>query len=1001
MTQQRTRFILAVGVLSLLLLPGLAVAQQIGGTVTDTTGGVLPGVTVEVRSPAIIESVRTAITDGNGQYLVIALETGTYAVTYSLPGFGTLVREGIELSFGFTANVDVQLSVGDIQETVTVSGASPVVDIQNVDQRAVMDREIIDSIPSGKSISAYGLLVPGMMAAQGYGSSLQQDAGGLSAQIMQRMSIHGGNAEDQMVNINGMDVAEPHTQGGDMGFFPAENMEEMAFNYSGNSAEYETGGVSVNMIPREGANSFSGAVYTAFSFPELLADNLDDDLRSRGLDSATVLDENWTVNPSFGGPLVQDRVWFFLTHSSRVADLASSGLFFSLDPSTFVYEPDPSRPGVDETTAREQSINLTIQATSRDKLKAYWTNSSTDRPHYLQGRALGALFVVPEAAVNNTVRTNVYQLSWTRPHTNRLLFEAGVSHMPLGYDLPHAPDAFLGVPGVFEVAPLRASRNSSSWLSGTDIYLSPKNVNFYRGAVSYVTGSHNLKVGASFNQQRTSTNGESEFWTRLWSAGGNPFRATFYGGLGQRDTASSFGIYAQEQWTLDRLTVNAGVRFDSTRTGYPDLDRPTNIWVPDPFLIEGDTVASWKDFQPRLGVAYDLRGDGRTALKFSASRYGSRDSTDWAQSVNPAGSNRAMNRSWGDGRGCLDPSVCIPGDGLVQGDPRNPEPNGELTSANTNLAFGLPRITTFHDPDWAFGWGNRESNWEFSGSIQQELMPGVSLDVAYFRRAWINRSVVDNRALGGDDFEIGTITVPSDSRLPDGGGGTLSFYDLKPGSVRVPDDLTVLADNFGGESETWNGFDVTVDARIEDVLLQGGISTGRVSRNYCDLQAALPEALPSRGSVAGNNPGDTTLVEHCDRAENWLTQVKLIGSYTFPYDIQVAATLQNQPGPERAATVLFTETSLGRPLVLNPGGVNLNLIRPGSSYGERFNQLDLRFTKIINVGGGARFRAMFDLYNVLNANAVMAEQPAFGADWLAPVVIMPGRLAKFAFQLDF
>ena len=1001
MTQQRTRFILAVGVLSLLLLPGLAVAQQIGGTVTDTTGGVLPGVTVEVRSPAIIESVRTAITDGNGQYLVIALEPGTYAVTYSLPGFGTLVREGIELSFGFTANVDVQLSVGDIQETVTVSGASPVVDIQNVDQRAVMDREIIDSIPSGKSISAYGLLVPGMMAAQGYGSSLQQDAGGLSAQIMQRMSIHGGNAEDQMVNINGMDVAEPHTQGGDMGFFPAENMEEMAFNYSGNSAEYETGGVSVNMIPREGANSFSGAAYTAFSFPELLADNLDDDLRSRGLDSATVLDENWTVNPSFGGPLVQDRVWFFLTHSSRVADLASSGLFFSLDPSTFVYEPDPSRPGVDETTAREQSINLTIQATSRDKLKAYWTNSSTDRPHYLQGRALGALFVVPEAAVNNTVRTNVYQLSWTRPHTNRLLFEAGVSHMPLGYDLPHAPDAFLGVPGVFEVAPLRASRNSSSWLSGTDVYLSPKNVNFYRGAVSYVTGSHNLKVGASFNQQRTSTNGESEFWTRLWSAGGNPFRATFYGGLGQRDTASSVGIYAQEQWTLDRLTVNAGVRFDSTRTGYPDLDRPTNIWVPDPFLIEGDTVASWKDFQPRLGVAYDLRGDGRTALKFSASRYGSRDSTDWAQSVNPAGSNRAMNRSWGDGRGCLDPSVCIPGDGLVQGDPRNPEPNGELTSANTNLAFGLPRITTFHDPDWAFGWGNRESNWEFSGSIQQELTPGVSLDVAYFRRAWINRSVVDNRALGADDFEIGTITVPSDSRLPDGGGGTLSFYDLKPGSVRVPDDLTVLADNFGGESETWNGFDVTVDARIEDVLLQGGMSTGRVSRNYCDLQAALPEALPSRGSVAGNNPGDTALVEHCDRAENWLTQVKLIGSYTFPYDIQVAATLQNQPGPERAATVLFTETSLGRPLVLNPGGVNLNLIRPGSSYGERFNQLDLRFTKIINVGGGARFRAMFDLYNVLNANAVMAEQPAFGANWLAPVVIMPGRLAKFAFQLDF
>ena len=196
--------------------------------------------------------------------------------------------------------------------------------------------------------------------------------------------------------------------------------------------------MSINMIPREGSNAFSGTVNTAFSFPALLADNLDDDLRSRGLESATELEENWAVSPSVGGPIVEDRIWFFATHSSRVADLVASGLFHAVDPSAFVYEPDLSRPGVDQATAREQSINLTIQATQKDKLKAYWSNSSTDRPRYLQGRALGALFVTPEAAVNNQVRTNVYQLNWVRPHTNRLLFEAGVSHLPFGYDLPHA-----------------------------------------------------------------------------------------------------------------------------------------------------------------------------------------------------------------------------------------------------------------------------------------------------------------------------------------------------------------------------------------------------------------------------------------------------------------------------------------------------------------------------------------------------------------------------------
>ena len=268
-----------------------------------------------------------------------------------------------------------------------------------------------------------------------------------------------------------------------------------------------------------------------------------------------------------------------------------------------------------------------------------------------------------------------------------------------------------------------------------------------------------------------------------------------------------------------------------------------------------------------------------------------------------------------------------------------------------------------------------------------------------FRRARGFLQVVDDRALSTGDFELGTVNVPSDSRLPGGGGGTLSFYDQRPGTLAVPDALTVRAGDFGGETETWNGFDVTVDARIEGILLQGGLSTGRTSRNYCDLQGALPEALPTR-AAGGTFGTDTMVLEHCDRNENWLTQVKLIGSYTFPYDIQVSATLQNQNGPERAARFTFTESSLGRPFVLHAGGVELNMIEPGTVFGERFNQLDVRFTKILNFGG-ARLRAMLDLFNVMNANAVMAEDSAFGPSWLAPVVIMPGRLAKFGFQLDF
>ena len=279
----------------------------------------------------------------------------------------------------------------------------------------------------------------------------------------------------------------------------------------------------------------------------------------------------------------------------------------------------------------------------------------------------------------------------------------------------------------------------------------------------------------------------------------------------------------------------------------------------------------------------------------------------------------------------------------------------------------------------------------------------MSLDFGYFRRAWINHSTLDDRAVGTDDFEIGTVTVPTDPRLPDGGGGTLSFYDVRPGSVRVPDEIRTHADNFGGESEVWNGFDFTVNARVENLLLQGGLSTGRVSHDFCDIQNALPETLQGGGIPQRADFGDTGVLEHCNRNENWLTQVKFLGSYTLPYDVQIAATLQNQPGPERAAEVRYTaaDTSLGRPMTYFPSAVTLNVIEPGSSYGERFNQLDLRLTKIFNLGGTARFRAMFDIFNVFNANAITLEQPGFGPSWLNPQAIMPGRLGKFAFQIEF
>ncbi|MCY4600717.1 MAG: TonB-dependent receptor [Acidobacteria bacterium] len=1017
----------------LLLIPGIAGAQQIGGTVTDTTGGVLPGVTVEARSDALIEGVRSAITDGNGQYLIVALAVGDYDVTYSLPGFGTVVREGVELSSGFTANIDIQLSVGDIAETITVSGATPVVDIQNVEQRQIMDREVIDSIPTGKSFQSYALLVPGMGGYDGYLTGLAQDQGGISGQTLQRLAIHGGNQEDQQLEINGMDVGDSLTQGANYSVFPDSNFEELAFNYSASPAEIESGGVRINMIPREGRNDFSGHVFTTFSFQALNADNIagDSDLLAQNPSlTPTLIDEVWTINPVVGGPLVRDRVWFFATHTSQKADTIAGGVFYQtpeavLDANNWGRVEDLSNPAIDATTIREQSVNFTIQASDRDKFKLYWTNSSTDQPHLLQGRTLASIAISPEASIGGEIRTNTYQATWTRPHTNRLLFEAGVSMLPVRYKLHDVAEANLDVPGIVFVPGPWATRNMAGWFRGAQERNSPKHTNMIRASVSYVTGSHNLKFGMSGLWLGENTiNSNYHQWYSALAVGPRPVRATFHAPAWQINRARNMGIYAQEQWTLDRLTINAGIRYDYEQSSWPDQTTPgAGTWFAgeQDLVLPGQTANGWRDLQPRLGLAWDVRGDGRTAVKFGAHRYGKRNSTDIANLLNPGLNNIRMDRTWLDGAtGCIpsagpgpnnggltgwDGSTCIPGDGLVQGNPLINEPNGELISPNAALFFGQPIQTTFFDQDWAHGWGNRPSNWEITASIQQQIADGLSLDVGYFRRSWINFFVEDDRALSPGDYEEFSVDIPAGLRalnpdLP----ASIMLYDQRPETIQRPDTIFLGADNFGGQSQSWQGFDITVDGRLDNLLIQGGVSSGATSTDRCNILSALPEIQFNARAFTGAGTSQT----YCDAQHNWLTQVKFLGSYTLPYDIQVAATLQNQPGPERLAEVAYSGDTLvnGRPYTQG-GTVEVNVIPPGSWFGDRFNQFDLRLTKIFRMAGGTQFRAMFDLFNLFNANAVTREAPGWGgatgtgAGYLVPQVTMAGRLAKFAFQLDF
>jgi hypothetical protein len=322
----------------------------------------------------------------------------------------------------------------------------------------------------------------------------------------------------------------------------------------------------------------------------------------------------------------------------------------------------------------------------------------------------------------------------------------------------------------------------------------------------------------------------------------------------------------------------------------------------------------------------------------------------------------------------------------------NPLPNGEC-AIMSNTGFGQPQPSTAYDPRAITGWSNRPYQWEFSTSVQQELAARVSANVGFFRRVYGNFTVTKNRAVSAADFSPFTVTAPSDARLPSGGGYVIpELYDLNPPKVGLVDNYFTLAGDYGTQIEHWNGVDVTVNARLQQgVTLQGGLSSGRTVTDNCEVLALVPEAGPT------GRP-------YCHVQTNFLTQVKLLGSYTVPrVDVQIAGTFQSLPGPQILANYVAPNAavapSLGRPLSGGAANVTVNLVPPGTMYGERLNQLDLRFSKILR-WRATRTAVNLDFYNALNSSAVLSQNNNF-ATWQVPQSILLARFAKFSVQFDF
>jgi len=290
------------------MAPSAAFAQaSIAGTVRDSSGAVLPGATVEAASPTLIEKVRSAVTDGTGQYKIENLRPGTYAVTFTLTGFSAVKRDGIELAGSFAATVNAELKVGSVEETITVSGESPIVDVQSGNRQKVLSSEVLTGIPTGRTQFTAATLIPGM-------NLNNQDVGGTNIinTTGGSMTIHGSNANDQRVMIDGLSTANSELAGQASNFLPnMGSTQEMSVDYSAGTADQMTGGVRINMLPREGGNTFRGSLFATGSNSSFQADNYTQSLKDRGLRTPNSVKMNYDINPGFGGPLAENKVWFY------------------------------------------------------------------------------------------------------------------------------------------------------------------------------------------------------------------------------------------------------------------------------------------------------------------------------------------------------------------------------------------------------------------------------------------------------------------------------------------------------------------------------------------------------------------------------------------------------------------------------------------------------------------------------------------------------------------
>jgi carboxypeptidase family protein len=1001
------RFLVSGFVAGWLLLVGATAAHAqsaIAGVVRDTTGAVLPGVTVEAASPVLIERVRSAATDAQGQYKIVDLRPGTYSVTFSLTGFSTIKREGIELPANFTAPVNADMKVGALEETVTVSGTSPVVDVQQAVTTQVLPQALLDAVPTGgRNIQSVGSTLVGVTQSQ-------PDVGGAQGMQQTYIAAHGSDPKDNYIMVDGIRLNGIEGDGAIQQYFNEGMFTEMSYQTAGASAEASGGGVRLNMIPKDGGNVLRGDLFFSATRSALQANPLPASLASQGLQAGNSLNNIHDINFSAGGPIKSDKVWFFgsIRHwgvNQTVANAFYPGVAFSPTDATFT--PDLSRQVPDDNLIKSFMARITYQVSPKNKFSMYLDRIIKFRGHE-QNSVAGVSNLWSEDTFSTRQPKQYYmsEMKWTGTWTTRLLFEAGLGVNNESYTTgelqPRLEDCLTAATPCNPIAKV-STTNGQTWGAPINPFYVHKPVRETGiTALSYVTGTHALKGGMELSHgksglQRNFQNPNVNFYERYHDVNGVsvPFQVTIYNTPVEEfdNLNADLGLFVQDTWTLKRLTITPGLRWEYFRASYPEEGvsvQQQALMISEGYsarpLFPGQTMPIFKNWAPRFGASYDLFGNGKTAVKASVNKYDAAFSTvTFPQAYNP------MLLST-DTRNWLNPAatgnIFIPGVSQL--------------APSTNSSFGL--VTRTPDPGIT-----RPYNVEITSSVQHELRPGMSVNFGFYHRHYYNLIYTDNTALDVPGaFTAIQIANPCSTGTVVCGGDqpqTLTVYKIDPSLIGK--GAPVVDKNSSNNYRVYNGFEGSFMARIRaNTQVFGGFLIARQISRLCD-------SGDTTGTITFAQASDPNYTLYCDQTQfsvPYRTQIKFGGTYPLPYGFNLGGTFQSYPGTRNygsGATAFdyVQQTYLVPSAQLTPGQAQetVNLNTPGSLYLPRWNQLDVRIAKKFNLPGGGNksWQIQADIFNTLNAHPILAVTTNYGSALGRPTQALQPRILTLGAQLHF